>query len=372
MGVPVQLAFTGKRRRQLQSFAPDTLTITGVTLTINSDSGKGAAHLDKIALQDKGDGTVAIILPDSYPVELTLPPAKDSTDAPKDVTLSVLMPGAKLTASGVPLSLSYETDMPRLDLALESSDSATGAKSAVSVLANLTGVTGHYLIEGAEAGQNMTQDFAAKSVSITAKIIGGAKDQAAEVSMTLADILGKSALTGVPTNGVTDIDVALAAGLALDFSLTYGQGTMSVSGTDGGKPMKFAGTNGSGGLSLTFDASKLHLDAKNTALALNVAGTDLTDQSDFTLAGALADFSSVFDIAGASWNDTKDFSAALKAGLKMSGKLALGSTSFDFVGTPNQATKDEHIAAVHTAQHGAHTGLIELARAKSDRLVGER
>ena len=191
----------------------DTLTVTGITLTMNSDSGKGEAHLDKIGFQDKGDGTVAIILPDSYPIELTLPAAKDSPDAPKDVTITVLMPGGHITASGVPLSVSYETDLPRLDLAVEVSDGATGAKTASSILAKLTGVTGHYLIEGAEAGQNMTQDLAVKSVNVTAKTTGDGKDAAADISMTLADIVGKSALTGVPTTGIKDMDAALAAGL---------------------------------------------------------------------------------------------------------------------------------------------------------------
>lgn len=317
----------------------DTLTITGVTLTMNSDGGKGSAFLDKIAFQDKGDGTVAIILPDNYPVHLTLPPTKDTTDAAKDLTLTVLMPGGHITASGVPLSVSYETALPRLDIAVETSDGAAGAKTAVSVLAKLTGVTGHYLIEGAEAGQNMTQDLAAKSVKVTAKITGDAKDKAADIAVSIADIVAKSALTGVPTTGVKDLGTALAAGLALDFSLTYGPGTVEVSGTDGGKPMKFAVTNGSGGLSMKFDAAKLQLDAKNTALAVKLAGTNTTDKSDFTFAGSIANFDSALDVAGASWNNTKDFAAALKAGLTLSGRAGLGATSFDFVGGENKATK---------------------------------
>lgn len=317
----------------------DTLTVTGVTLTMNSDTGKGSASLDKIGFQDKGDGTVAIILPDSYPVQLVLPPAKDSTEGAKDLTLTVLMPGAKLIASGVPLSVSYETDLPRLDLALETSDGEAGAKSTVSLLAKLTGVTGHYLIEGAEAGQNMTEDFAIKTLNMTAKITGDGADEKADFALTLADLGGKVALTGVPTSGMEDFDAALNAGMAMDFSLTYGAGSMDLTGTDGGKPIKFAGTNGSGGFSMAFDASKLHMDAKNTALALKVAGTDKADNSDFALAGSMADFASALDIAGASWTDTKDFAAALKAGLKMSGMLALGATTFDFTGGQNQATK---------------------------------
>ena len=40
--------------------------------------------------------------------------------------------------------------------------------------------------------------------------------------------------------------------------------------------------------------------------------------------------------------------------------------------TGQRIDQPEHIAAVHAAQHGAHTHLIELAGAKRDGLVGER
>ncbi len=318
----------------------DTLTVTGITMTTDSDGGKGSVTLGKVQFQDKGDGTVAIILPESYPVQMTLPPPKDKPDEkPTDLTLTILMPGADIVASGVPLSISYQTTLPRLEIAAEVRSGDTTTKSGATILAKLTDVSAHYLIEGAEAGQNMVEDFSAKTVSLTAKVTADTADSGADVTLSLSDIGGKAELTGVPTSGMDDFNAALQQGLALNFSTHYGAGALNVAGTDGTKPITFAGTLGSGGFAMTLDAAALHMDGSNTALALTVTGTDPATETAFTFAGSLADFASKLVISGADLTDTADFPAALKAGLKMSGNAGVGATSVDFASATQPPTK---------------------------------
>ena len=317
----------------------DTLTVTGITVTMQSDAGKRALTLDKIQFRAKGDGTVAVLMPDSYPVHLTLPPPKATPDAQAtDLNLTILMPGAEIVASGVPLSVSYLTTLPRLEVAAEGVSDNAGAKTNISLLAKLTGVSAHYLIEGAEAGQNIIEDFAAKTLSVTAKVTGDAPDAAADFSLTLADLGGKAQLTGVPASGMVDFNAALHAGMALDASITYGMGALNITGTEGRKPMTFASTLGSGGLAFALDAAKLHVDARNTALSLNVAGTDQATKADFSLASTLADFTTKLEMSGANWT-TKDFKAAIKAGLKMTASMAVGATSVNFASATGKPTK---------------------------------
>ena len=42
------------------------------------------------------------------------------------------------------------------------------------------------------------------------------------------------------------------------------------------------------------------------------------------------------------------------------------------VATRQRINQPEHITAVHAAQHGAHAGLVNAARAESNRLIGQR
>ncbi len=124
----------------------------------------------------------------------------------------------------------------------------------------------------------MTEDFASKSLDLTVKASGGTSGSDVDVKLSLADLAGKAAMTGVPSTGMEDFDAALKAGLTLDLSATYGIGALDVTGQDAGQPMKIAGTLGGGGLTLALDANRFHYDASGLAMALNVAGTDIVQQ----------------------------------------------------------------------------------------------
>ena len=307
--------------------AGDTLTVKGITLTMNGEFGTGSATLPEVQLQDNGDGTVGILLPDSLPVHLSLP--KDTAEAkPAVIDLTVAAPDAEITASGVPESINYAKTLPKLDVTAKGQNGA----GQMDVTLKMTQVVGKYLSEAAESGQNLSGEFSAASMDLMAT--GNGDTGNTDINLSLSDLGGKLELTGLSTDSNVPIDAALDAGLTFDGSLTYGIGSLVVSGMDAGKPMKLAGTLGGGSLILGFDAAKFHYEALNKALALNVAGTDQTSGGAFTFAGSMADFSSSLDIKGQGWSKSGDFAAALKTGLIMAGSAALGSTNVDFAGGP--------------------------------------
>lgn len=310
----------------------DTLTVSGITVQLTGEGGESSALIGEIQFQDNGDGTVAVIMPDSFPVLLKIPATPGVEGAkPSELALTVTMPDADITASGVPDALSYATDVPTLEIAADVTDGEGDSATKAAVLAKLTGVTGNYLIEAAESGKNLTEDFAAKTFDLSVKTSGD-PDQDVSVTLSVADIGGKVELTGMPASGMADLQKALNEGMTMDLNATYGIGSFDVAGKDAGSPIKMTGALGGGGFNMSFAASRFSYDASGKSVSLNASGTDGASSEPFTFSATLANSSSKLEMTGANWANIEDFNAALKAGLKMSGAFGLGPSSFDFAG----------------------------------------
>ena len=310
----------------------DTLTVSGITVQMTGEGGESSALIGEIQFQDNGDGTVAVIMPDSFPVLLKIPATPGVEGAkPSELALTVTMPDADITASGVPDALSYATDVPTLEIAADVTEGEGDSATKAAVLAKLTGVTGNYLIEAAESGKNLTEDFAAKTFDLSVKTSGD-PEQDVSVTLSVADIGGKVELTGMPASGMADMQKALNEGMTMDLNATYGIGSFDVAGKDAGSPIKMTGALGGGGFNMSFAASRFSYDASGKSVSLNASGTDGASSEPFTFSATLANSSSKLEMTGANWASIEDFNAALKAGLKMSGAFGLGPSSFDFAG----------------------------------------
>ena len=310
----------------------DTLTVSGITVQLTGEGGESSALIGEIQFQDNGDGTVAVIMPDSFPVLLKIPATPGVEGAkPSELALTVTMPDADITASGVPDALSYATDVPTLEIAADVTEGEGDSATKAAVLAKLTGVTGNYLIEAAESGKNLTEDFAAKTFDLSVKTSGD-PEQDVSVTLSVADIGGKVELTGMPASGMADMQKALNEGMTMDLNATYGIGSFDVAGKDAGSPIKMTGALGGGGFNMSFAASRFSYDASGKSVSLNASGTDGASSEPFTFSATLANSSSKLEMTGANWASIEDFNAALKAGLKMSGAFGLGPSSFDFAG----------------------------------------
>ena len=314
-----------------------TLTVTGITLEMTGEGGESSALIDEMRFMDNGDGTVAILMPDSFPVLLKIPAMAGVEGAgPRELALTITMPDADITASGVPLALSYQTDLPSIEITAVVSDGSGDSATTADVVLRLTEVSGNYLIEAAESGQNLTEDFAAGTLDLSIKGSGGDPEGEISVTLSLTDIGGQADLTGIPASGMADLPTALLAGMTLDMTASYGIGSFDVAGKDAGAPLKMTGALGGGTFEMSFAARHFKYAAAGKSTSLNFSGTDPA-QGPITFSATLASTSSALEMSGADWADIADFNAALKAGLKMSGAFGLGPSSFDFVGGADDA-----------------------------------
>ena len=250
----------------------DALVVKGVMVAMSGAAGS-TVSFDTISFKDNGDGTVGIVLPDSYPVTIIIP-EKGSDTGQTDLTINVAMPGAAITASGTPEALSYKTDAPTVTVSLGKVEPADGSTVDATAEVKLTGVTGNYAVEGAESGKKITEDFAAKTFDLKVKGSDPKTSSVFDMSTSIADFGGKFAVDGM--NGdMTDLSAALKAGFAVDGGFSYGATSFEVNATNAGKPTKIAGSFGGGDLAITMDASKFHYASGSKATSVTVISPEI-------------------------------------------------------------------------------------------------
>ena len=275
----------------------DSATRDGDSLVVKNvkigDATTGMASLGTIRLKDNGDGTVAIVLPDTYPVSLHLPPSANEKDA-TDLSFDVTMPGAKIIASGTPEAVRYATDAPTIDLKLATINNVVASAIPVSAEVHLAGLSAKYGF-GTGADQKLDEAFSIKSVNFAVKGTDPKSNSDYDISTSLADLAGKVALNlpaGVDTK---DIEAALAKGFSLDSSISFGATTFDVNVHDAGKQTQITGTTGSASLDVAMNADKMTYGTDTKAVSLKIISPDIP-LTDASLSYAAAGFSVVMPV----------------------------------------------------------------------------
>lgn len=308
----------------------DTLIISGIRLEMVEEGRVVSGLIGEIRLQDRGDGTVAILLPESFPVIVSIVPEQALGGLTrKEAVVSVAMPGAEITASGTPDAVSYVSVAPSVQLRTEVPDGA----SLVTVAVDLSGVTGRNLTRGSPERRDMTGDFAARALDLTLDVTGEA-DSAGRFRLSMADLAVGAAMRGIPPEGAGQgqEEAALRAGMTVDLSARYGVGSFDLDARDGGLPYKLTGAMGGGTLILSAGADHFAYDGTGKSLSLNFSGSDGAADEPISLTASLADTTGRLRIEGTDWMGAGDIDATLASGLQMSGGFGIGTASFDFAG----------------------------------------
>ena len=275
----------------------DSLVVKNLQI---GEAATGMASFGTIRLKDNGDGTVAVLLPDTYPITLHLPPqTSDPKGTATDLSFDVSMPGAKIIASGTPEAVRYATDAPVLDLKLVNINGVLASAMPISVEVHLAGLSANYGIgSGTDAGkdQNLNEDFSVKTVNFAVKGKDPKGGSDYDISTSLADLVGKFAMNlpaGVDTQ---DMAAALEKGFSLDGSFGFGATTFDVNANEAGKLTQITGTTGSATIALAMNADRIDYSTDTRAVSLKVVSPDIP-LADASLSYAAAGFRMVMPVA---------------------------------------------------------------------------
>ena len=251
----------------------DTLVVTGVSITMDQDGGSTKAMIDEVDFTDLGDGTVEVTMSDAYAFSMTVP----ATDggAATTLSISVTAPNASTIASGTKDATNYDFSMPTLGIKLDSIEGVDAAAVNATAEANLTGVTGSYLVEADGATKKLTSDFAADTVALTIAGTDPAGPSDVKVSASMQDLAGNSSGNMLDMAAMADMASALKAGFALDAGFTFGATTYDIAVSDASGPTSVKGATASGEFGLAMDADGLSFASGSKGVSLAVSGAQI-------------------------------------------------------------------------------------------------
>ncbi|MGR3498742.1 MAG: hypothetical protein ACU0E9_07605 [Limimaricola soesokkakensis] len=276
----------------------DGLTVTDLVLTMQGEDGELVARVAEITFTEAGDGTVAVSLPDSYPVVIT---GTDEDGVETEIDLGVRQDGLEVTVSGDPGAMRYDYAARHYALVLEALREDGVQMPAEATLA-LNVLRGSYLSEtGAEGLRRTNYDIAAETLELS--IEGEDREEGGTVSIdgSVAEIALSGALA-LP-EGMEDAE-ALPEGFALSFDYATGPALVEFEGE--GPEGRAAGT-----ARTVSSAVELTLDPARVAYASSTKGLDLrlTGPLPFPVEIGVGEYGFGLDAPLAAGEAAQDFSA---------------------------------------------------------------
>lgn len=272
----------------------DTLVVDDITI-----EGAQTSYLKipSISFKDRGDGTVAVILPETTPLKLRRP-YTPGTGLPQmvDFGLILRLPGATFLVSGVPDAMNVKSNVPDLELGLKDVAGIPSADVDLMAVLKMTGLTVTYNI-GPGTKKIYKADYAAKTVKLVFQTLR--PEAGVDIGFDIADLsagMDATVPAGVPFGDKSfDLTAALPKGFAIDVKAALGATTFHFTsrGKIGGgaltaaKPGEVSGALAKASARVAVDATRLAVDLDSTNGTVNVAGTEIP------LAGAGLSYSAI-------------------------------------------------------------------------------
>ncbi|WP_056030224.1 DUF2125 domain-containing protein [Loktanella sp. 3ANDIMAR09] len=244
----------------------DTLTATDVVYTFAGSDTTSAVMVDRITLQDNGDGTVSVSLPDDIPVNVR-------TDEGERIELYVAPSGAQTLVSGTPDAMNYAVSADQYVVGLTQMVDADGVPVDLDFRVALNSLTGN-TVQNAGTDLNITYDFAAQSVDL---LVDGADDTGEAFTMSgKIDEMALDADLTLPAGAdLSDISADDLSGVLV--SGGYGYESAAYIFASSGAEMSADGTATTGAVRVDFgiDADSLRYAVRADDMVTALRGTEL-------------------------------------------------------------------------------------------------
>ncbi len=266
------------------------LDVTGLNMTmpLPEDGGTVGITFGEMRFVDNGDGTVAIVMPETSPVSVSVRPTEGET---VDMAFTYYLPGMQMVAKGTPQDMKYIFTGDEVSLELNSLVVDGAPLNVAKFQMGFAGLSGDWSVKSGDlrvieqnliAEGGMRYQFAANDPEGQGTF--SVRGQTERVNMA-----GKMAIPMV--YDPNDVYQALQDGMAFDFEMAFGKGQTEFSFRDGDS---FAtGSSSTTGSSFAFAMSKANLryGTRFSDLAVALAGSDIPLPINFTAQKLIADMS---------------------------------------------------------------------------------
>jgi hypothetical protein len=251
----------------------DAVEVSDIVIAYKDDLGGSASvTFDTLTFTDNGDGTVAVTMPESYPVEMAFPPKEDG---PSALTLTVSQPGMEMTAGGSATETSYDIMAPSTTVTLDGIKGQDGKDLGTTAELALTELSAKYAVS--QNGEGTVLDSSFSSKGMTLKVSGEASDGTGggTADISFADVAGATKGNFLSAELMANMASALNSGFTMDTSLNFGAMSMNVDVTDGTGPTKIVANATGGGFVLALDKERMNYGTSLNGAKFSVSGPEI-------------------------------------------------------------------------------------------------
>ncbi len=251
----------------------DTLVVSGASFVTTDAEAEVSVEIEELRFKELGDGSVEVTMSPTYPVTID---GTGDDGSENLMELSISQTNLVTIASGTPDNVNYAITSDAIAITTTSVMEA-GKAIPVNVTVTMNGAGGSYIMApDSDDLANLTSTFNATSMAVEVH----ADDQEIGSKVDLSATIGAFAtvMNGTFGDALMEMDnpaAAVAAGLAVDFGITYGPVAYSVDVMESGAATKINGKSDGGALGFAMDKTKMAFKGGGKGVQVVVSGAEI-------------------------------------------------------------------------------------------------
>ncbi len=285
-----------------ESASGDTLTISGLTMSIDlpEDEGSVSFSLSSLVFSGQADGTVAVTIPGSVPVHISGQEDGEKFDVVVDVTQS----GHSMIVSGDPGDITYKYKASQAGVTLASLmvDGQAASSDMARAAMTMTNIASTSQVQTGDV-RNYTQHMSMDSLSYDVNFKDPESDGNAMIQGSVVGLSFQGSGAIPPNMNSGDFRAMLNAGFAVDGLFNYDSGNSSFQVVGSGEDFSMKSSSQGGKLGVMVNGAKIAYDIGQKGLSLDVT----TNQLPFPIAMEMAELGIGIDVPVAQSDQDQDF-----------------------------------------------------------------
>ena len=254
-----------------QSQSGDTLTVSEVTMSIALPEGTMVGQLGDIAFTERGDGTVAVVLPEEYPLVFS---GTNADGAEFETTLTLTHDGLEMIASGEPGRTLHTYGAASIGMAGDAFE-ADGEVMPMDLELTMSQVAGEYeVVAGTPMAVRSDLTAVGVAVAFAASDPEGSGD-VASLTATLSDLVSTSSGTMSSFSAMAGLAEMIGQGLSSEAQLSYRDASYQIAGTSEGETFEMIATAVQGELAVSVGENGVSYSGRNQEMTLAAAGSQV-------------------------------------------------------------------------------------------------
>ena len=256
-----------------EQMAGGTLTISGLTTTMELPDGSFSGTVERLELTERDDGTVLISMSEDYPMSVTGVSADGETF---EMDLLLRQSGLEMTAARNGGETLYDYAVPDITILMDTID-ADGESIPVNLEVSMTALEGLYSVaEGSAADRTIRSDLSAGALAMSFDAADPDGEQGdVRLIATVSDLVTTSTGTLSAFAAMSGVSALAGDGVTTEGTATYGASRYEITGEDETGPFALAASAAGGALDFSLDDGLVAYGGSNRDIEVSIAGAQI-------------------------------------------------------------------------------------------------